>query len=106
MAETRGYGFHALGTWGFPLSLWLGVSGMHFFDFILVEFLGSALFGLFVLCLFLIFPFLFILATALVGPCLFEGLRSAEPRGWLLVCGFLVCLVTLVICYTETHYDF
>ena len=88
MAETRGFGLHALGTWGFPLFLWLGVSRMHFFHFVLVELLGSAFLGLFVFCLFSHFPFLFIFAGALDGPCLSGGLRSAEPRGWLLVCGF------------------
>ena len=88
MAETRGFGLHALGTWGFPLFLWLGVSRMHFFDFILVELLGSAFLVSLSFAFFLIFLFLFILLGPWMAHVLSGGLRSAEPRGWLLVCGF------------------
>ena len=76
MAETRGFGLHALGTWGFPLFLWLGVSRMLFFDFILVELLGSGFLGLFVFCLFSHFSILIHFAGALDGPCFVRGAQE------------------------------
>ena len=92
MAETRGFGLHALGTWGFPLFLWLGVSRMHFFDFILVELLGSAFPGLFVFCLFSHFSTLIHFCWGLGWPMFCPGGSGVLSQGagfWCVVFGVI-----------------